>query len=79
MFGDRHVRSSGARADLLPDCSDWASLTGMTLYTPDQEVEVARLVDLGVCVVRTNHDPADDYVVMTDPEGNYFCVCLVPA
>jgi len=27
--------------------------------------------------VRHNQDPGDDYVVMTDPEGNEFCVCAV--
>jgi hypothetical protein len=30
---------------------------------------------LGARFVRHNLDPDDDYVVMTDPEGNEFCVC----
>jgi hypothetical protein len=31
----------------------------------------------GAKVVRRHDDPEDDYVVMTDPEGNEFCVCAV--
>jgi len=27
--------------------------------------------------VRHHDDPADDYVVLTDPERNEFCVCAV--
>jgi hypothetical protein len=30
-------------------------------------------IRLGSTVI--NCDPDDDYVVMTDPEGNEFCVC----
>jgi predicted enzyme related to lactoylglutathione lyase len=48
----------------------------LDLYTDDQATEVRRLADLGARVVRRNHDPDDDYVVMTDPEGNEFCVCV---
>jgi len=47
------------------------------LYTDDQAAEVARLTGLGAVYVRHNQDPDDDYVVMTDPEGNEFCVCAV--
>jgi predicted enzyme related to lactoylglutathione lyase len=47
----------------------------LDLYTDDQAGEVQRLAGLGAKVVRHNLDPEDDYVVMTDPEGNEFCVC----
>ncbi len=46
------------------------------LYTGDQAAEVTRLTELGAGYVRHQEDPGDDYVVMTDPEGNEFCVCL---
>ena len=49
----------------------------LDLYTDDQAAEVERLTGLGATFVRHNHDPEDDYVVMTDPEGNEFCVCVV--
>ncbi len=47
----------------------------LDLYSDDQTGEVKRLVGLGAKIVRHNRDPDDDYVVMTDPEGNEFCVC----
>jgi hypothetical protein len=47
----------------------------LDLYSDDQTVEVKRLVGLGARIVRHHRQPDDDYVVMTDPEGNEFCVC----
>ena len=49
----------------------------LDLYTDDQAGEVDRLVRIGAKVVRHNRDPEDDYVVMTDPEGNEFCVAAI--
>jgi predicted enzyme related to lactoylglutathione lyase len=49
----------------------------LDLYSTDQAEDVERLVSLGAKVVRHNRDPEDNYVVMTDPEGNEFCVCAV--
>jgi len=50
----------------------------LDLYSDDQPAEVRRLAGLGARFVRHHDDPDDDYVVMTDPEGNEFCVCAVP-
>jgi catechol 2,3-dioxygenase-like lactoylglutathione lyase family enzyme len=47
----------------------------LDLYTDEQAAQVERLRSLGARLVRHNDDPDDDYVVMTDPEGNEFCVC----
>jgi predicted enzyme related to lactoylglutathione lyase len=49
----------------------------LDLYSDDQAAEVQRLAGLGASVVRHHEDPEDDYVVMTDPEGNEFCVVAV--
>jgi predicted enzyme related to lactoylglutathione lyase len=49
----------------------------LDLYTDDQAAEVERLTGLGAAFVRHHQEPDDDYVVMTDPEGNEFCVCAV--
>ena len=49
----------------------------LDLFADDQAAEVERLTGLGATFVRHNQDPEDDYVVMTDPEGNEFCVCAV--
>ena len=50
----------------------------LDLYTDDQAAEVERLTGLGARTVRHHRDPDDDFVVMTDPEGNEFCVCAKP-
>jgi predicted enzyme related to lactoylglutathione lyase len=50
----------------------------LDLYSDDQTAEVKRLVGLGARIVRHHRHPEDDYVVMTDPEGNEFCVCARP-
>ena len=46
----------------------------LDFHAADREAEIARLVDLGA----TRHDTRDEYdvewTVLTDPEGNEFCV-----
>ncbi len=52
----------------------------LDLYTDDQRHDVDRLIGLGARFVRhVEDDPADDWVVLADPEGNLFCVCAKPA
>jgi hypothetical protein len=45
--------------------------------TDDQAAEVARRTGLGAVYLRHDQNPDDDFVVMTDPEGNEFCVVAV--
>ncbi len=73
LRGDR-VNVSLQVAETPVGCRDQMHLD---LYATDQGVEVGRLIALGATHVRDHHDPADDYVVLNDPEGNYLCVCLV--
>jgi catechol 2,3-dioxygenase-like lactoylglutathione lyase family enzyme len=49
----------------------------LDLYSNDLDAQVERLRGLGAEWVRREDDPDDTYVVMRDPEGNEFCVCLV--
>ncbi|WP_410571245.1 VOC family protein [Amycolatopsis sp. cmx-4-61] len=52
----------------------------LDLYADDLEREVERLLGLGARFVRhVEDDPVDDWVVLADPEGNLFCVCVKPA
>lgn len=47
----------------------------LDLYAEDQAAEVQRLIGLGATEVHWDRRPADaDYVIMSDPEGNRFCV-----
>ena len=50
----------------------------LDLYWLDQPADVPRLQWIGARLIRRHHDPDDDYVVLSDPEGNQFCVCAVP-
>lgn len=79
--GDDFRVLRGERVNLSLQLAD-TPVTGrdqmhLDLYTEEQATEVVRLTELGATVVRHNEDPDDDYVVMRDPEGNEFCVCLV--
>ncbi len=49
----------------------------LDLYSDDVDTEVDRLRGLGAEWVRRVEEPDDLYVVLRDPEGNEFCVCLV--
>jgi hypothetical protein len=46
----------------------------LDVMTPDPDAEVARLVELGATRVRDMEEYGYEWTVMTDPEGNEFCV-----
>ncbi|MBC7760551.1 MAG: VOC family protein [Candidatus Saccharibacteria bacterium] len=47
----------------------------LDLYAEQQAEEVARLLALGTTEIHWDTRPLDaDYVILTDPEGNRFCV-----
>src|SRR5690606_37578927 len=46
----------------------------LDLYAYDQAAEVTRLETLGAKRVAWRYEADADYVVMSDPDGNYFCV-----
>ncbi len=47
----------------------------LDLYSDEMEAQVTRLVELGAAYARRGRDEGGEYVVLTDPEGNKFCVC----
>ena len=47
------------------------------LFTHDQINEVERLIKLGAIRVKWNYDAEADYVVLSDPDGNTFCVVQI--
>ena len=72
VLGGEHVSLSLQLARTVVSARDQMHLD---LCSNDQATEVQRLAGLGAKVVRHHQDPDDDYGVMTDPEGNEFCVC----
>jgi predicted enzyme related to lactoylglutathione lyase len=71
LLRGEHVNVSLQRAQTPVAARDQMHLD---LYSDDQAAEVDRLTGLGARAVRHVREPDDDYVVMTDPEGNEFCV-----
>jgi predicted enzyme related to lactoylglutathione lyase len=47
------------------------------LFTHDQINEVERLIKLGAIRMKWNYDAEADYVVLSDPDGNTFCVVQI--
>ena len=76
VLSGQHSNVSLQLAGTPVSCRDQMHLD---LYSTDQAGEVKRLTELGAKVVREHHDPDDDFVVMTDPEGNEFCVAAKQA
>jgi predicted enzyme related to lactoylglutathione lyase len=68
----------GVAPDLLflrvPDAKAGKNRLHLDLRPGDQEVEVARLEQLGARRADVGQGPDVTWVVMTDPEGNEFCV-----
>jgi Glyoxalase-like domain len=75
VLGGEHVNLSLQVATTPVTARDQMHLD---LYTADKRQEVERLVALGATWVRESGDPDDDYDVLSDPEGNEFCICFVP-
>lgn len=50
----------------------------LDLYTHDQAGEVERLIKIGARRYPWRYEPADDFVVLEDPDQNLFCVVEVP-
>ncbi len=46
----------------------------LDFHAADREAEIARLVGLGATRHDTRHEYGTEWTVMTDPEGNEFCV-----
>jgi catechol 2,3-dioxygenase-like lactoylglutathione lyase family enzyme len=79
--GGRFRVLGGPRVNLSLQVTDHAvsarDQMHLDLYSDEPAAEVRRLIGLGARHVRDNNDPQDEYVVLADPEGNPFCVCLV--
>lgn len=54
--------------------SDKARRHHLDLYADDGAAEVERLLALGATRAAWNYPPEADFVVLTDPDGNNFCV-----
>jgi catechol 2,3-dioxygenase-like lactoylglutathione lyase family enzyme len=66
---------SGLQFALQVVNSDRARRHHLDLYADDQDGEAQRLVGLGATrVLDWDYEDDADYIVLTDPDGNRFCV-----
>jgi predicted enzyme related to lactoylglutathione lyase len=61
----------------VPEAKTAKNRMHVDLTAPDRDAEVARLVELGASRVAEHAEFGLSWVVMTDPEGNEFCVAGV--
>jgi catechol 2,3-dioxygenase-like lactoylglutathione lyase family enzyme len=78
ILGDPEGRGPNVSLDQGPEQrSGKRSRLHLDLYTNDQEREVERLIKIGAIRYPWRSKPADDFVVLEDPDGNLFCVVQV--
>ncbi len=64
----------GVQMALQAVTSDKARRHHLDLYADDQAAEVERLLALGASRAEWTYPEGADYVVLSDPDGNNFCV-----
>ncbi|ANZ38411.1 glyoxalase [Lentzea guizhouensis] len=58
----------------VPDATPGKNRVHLDTHVPDRLAEVARLVELGATEVGVHSVPGLVWSVLTDPDGNQFCV-----
>ncbi len=92
-YGERDERTDDDFVVLTAPGGGWSNLSlqrsdeqrsfpnrlHLDLYADDQVAEVRRLVGLGAGRPDWSYPEDADFVVLTDPDGNEFCVVSAPA
>ncbi|KOV84331.1 VOC family protein [Nocardia sp. NRRL S-836] len=58
----------------VPDATPGKNRVHLDSHVPDRKAEVARLVSLGATEIGVHSIPGLVWSVLTDPDGNQFCV-----
>jgi Glyoxalase-like domain len=53
------------------------ALDDLWVESDEQRAEVERLISLGAQPVEWDYPENADFVVLADPSGNLFCICIV--
>lgn len=72
-LSDPFDRGVSVSLQLVPERRNGKNRLHLDIYAEDQMGEVERLERLGAGRVR-GPEPDEDFVVLSDPEGNLFCV-----
>ena len=68
---------NGVQLSLSVVSSPHARRHHMDLFAADMDAEVERLLSLGASRKAWRYPPDADYTVLTDPDGNPFCVVQI--
>jgi len=73
-----HEGQAGIQLSLKQVDSDAARRHHLDLFSDDQAADVERFLELGAdAVLDWDYEADADYVVLTDPDGNPFCIVRV--
>ena len=73
-----HEGQAGIQLSLKLVDSDTARRHHLDLFSDDQAADVERFLELGAdAVLDWDYEADADYVVLTDPDGNPFCIVQV--
>jgi predicted enzyme related to lactoylglutathione lyase len=75
LLGDPAGRGPNVLLQRVPESREGKNRLHLDLQADDVEVAAAELVALGATRVTRFDQPGDTWVVLTDPDGNEFCVC----
>jgi predicted enzyme related to lactoylglutathione lyase len=80
MDGDYMIMATGADGGVLlglqrvPEAKNGKNRVHLDLHTEDRQADVQRLVGLGATVIGEHDAPGFAWTVLTDPDGNEFCI-----
>lgn len=78
VLTDPNRRWSNVSLQLSDEPKQGRNRVHLDLYSSDRAGEVARLEGLGATQIPWEYEPDHDHIVMTDPDGNEFCVIQSP-
>ena len=75
LLGDPSGRGPNVLLQRVPEPRDGKNRLHLDLQADDVDVAADELVALGATRLRRFDQPGDTWVVLTDPDGNEFCLC----
>jgi predicted enzyme related to lactoylglutathione lyase len=75
LLADPHGQGANVLVQRVPERRSGKNRLHLDLAVDDVDTAAETLVGLGATRLRRFDEPGDTWVVLTDPDGNEFCVC----
>ena len=75
LLGDPAGRGPNVLLQRVPEPRAGKNRLHLDLQADDVETAAAELVGFGATRIRRFDEPGDTWVVLSDPDGNEFCIC----